>query len=163
MSCQLIRLTRVIRPALRSFDAPPLVYTCKDKLVDGVVDACREANCENKMFNVGHFKHRSENYLGFLEDVREALDQDVPVILHCRAGIHRAPICFFLCMLFLVGMSLQGAIDTLRAIRAIDIQGIMHGRIDRRGAFRHGMREPLQQYAAQAIRMSQKDRRCSGH
>ena len=96
---------------------------------------------KNKMFNVGHFKHRNENYLGFFEDVREALDKAVPVILHCRAGIHRAPICFFLCMLFLVGMSLENAIDTLQAIRTIDIDGIMHG----------GMREQLQQYAAQAM------------
>ena len=84
----------MIRPALRSFDAPPLVYTCKDKLVDGVVDACCEANCEKK--------------------------QDV----------QRRPL------------------ETLLAIH----DGIMHdGRIDRNGAFRHGMREPLHQYAAQAM------------
>ena len=108
---------------LRSFYKAPLVITCKPKLLGRIQHLCHEAGCVNVLFNVGHPRTRDETFYAVLKDIKEAIEQQTSVILHCRAGRHRAPASYCLFSMYLNKSSFATCEADVMDVRQVDLQG----------------------------------------
>ncbi len=73
------------------------------------------------MYSVGFNTARDAELVTLLDIVKEALDGGRAVILHCRAGVHRAELTFCICWMYLKGTSLAEARATLESVRRVKL------------------------------------------
>ena len=79
-----------------------LIISCGEETYHNIDRAIYSRNMAERywprtVWLFGHFRHRSDRFWEILEDIRSALDDGKAVILHCRAGIHRAAFVFARC------------------------------------------------------------------
>jgi len=113
-----------IRNCTTSFGLP-LIITCKDDLVDEVWQTCQKQGTRNIQFNIGFAKERNRDWYTVLEEVQEQLNAGRDVVVHCRAGKHRAALAFVLLRCYLSGISFQESREALEAIRAVEISEVL--------------------------------------
>ena len=61
-----------------------------------------------------------------MEEIKSALDDGKVVLLHCRAGVHRAALCFCEVMMFLIGITFAQAQSILQDRRYIELEKIIN-------------------------------------
>ena len=111
-----------------SFVVPPLIVTCKDEPCPHVEAACHNTGTPMpKLFNIGYYHNREYTFFNdILPSVKEALENGRDVVLHCRAGVHRAALTYCCVTMHLKGCSFDEARQGLEHIRAVKIDEIVH-------------------------------------
>ena len=106
--------------------AGPLVVTCKDRRVPSVNRACQDVlGSDPLFFNIGFAPDRERRFTEVYGAVKGALDRASHVILHCRAGVHRAALAATLVLMFARGESFAAAKACLENVRRVKLQQII--------------------------------------
>ena len=120
---------------LSTLQSPCLVVSCMDiRRYERDWNYMREqvrskARASLKTWNVSYARARDETFFAvILPEILSTINEGGDVIIHCHAGRHRAPMAFCCILMFLQKRSFQEAADQLRAVRNVDLNGIVHGR-----------------------------------
>jgi hypothetical protein len=120
----------------------PLIVTCKNARVPAVDLVAKTHGLRRPLlFNIGYFKGREATFYEVLDDARKHLDHGNDVILHCRAGIHRAALSFCLMLMFFFRIRFQEARRRLETIRRVELDDILEGGQRDDGTWRRGHTE----------------------
>ena len=116
-----------LRSLWRDDDATgPLVVTCKDARVPSVNRACQDVlGSDPLFFNIGFAPDREGRFTKVYGAIQGALDTARHVILHCRAGVHRAALAATFVLMLARGESFAAARACLENVRRVKLKQII--------------------------------------
>ena len=103
---------------LNGFDHNVLVVTCKPEPCGRIVDRCHmQGKLTPLLFNIGHVAHRGLDSDYIIRICYENLLANREVILHCKAGKHRAATFCLVVLMHVTGCGPQEVAEHMRALR----------------------------------------------
>ena len=100
----------------------PMVITCMDKSNSEIKGICDEHGYEYVWFNPGFHKTFTGGMDNLLYMVKEHLDRGFDVVVHCRAGLHRAATVVTILNAHFRSISFMRSLEELREIREVEVE-----------------------------------------
>jgi len=104
------------------------VVTCKPYPVESVVRAAQLSGLPVPiLWNIGHQGFRNRQFYHVLDCVKTCLNEGNDVIIHCKAGVHRAAAATSIMIMYLAGCTFEQARETVEARRYVEIDDFLYG------------------------------------